>query len=165
MLISLQKVPRTAMARKDCLLPARARYVLGYLVYGIDEPVDGKPHIPVGKPLSGHQIAELLGVRQRYVYSLLADATFKTEFAAALAQKRQGYAAKAIDRIGEIIDSPNETAALNAAKAILGEDAKAPSVNVSVATQTNLAQDIRPGYIVRLPPELERKRSETEQKP
>ena len=153
MLISPQKVPRTAMARKDCLLPARARYVLGYMVYGVDEPVDGKPHIPVGKPLGAHQIAELLGVRRRYLYSLLADATFKTELAAALAQKRQGYAAKAIDRIGEIIDSPNESAALNASKAILGEDAKGPVVNVSVATQTNVGA-IRPGYVIRLPPDL-----------
>jgi hypothetical protein len=76
MLISLQKVPKTAMARKGCLLPARARYVLGYMTFGIDEPVPGKPHIPVGKPLGAHQVAELLGVRRRYVHSLLADPTF-----------------------------------------------------------------------------------------
>ena len=148
MLMSLQKVPKTAMARKGCLLPARARYVLGYMTFGIDEPVPGKPHIPVGKPLGAHQVAELLGVRRRYVYSLLADPTFKAELAQALAQKRQSYAPKALDRIGEIIDSPNEGAALRAAQTILGEDAKGPVVNVSVATQTNVA--FKPGYIIRL---------------
>ena len=118
--------------------------------HGVDEPVDGKPHIPVGRPLSPAHVAELLGVRRRYVLSLMSDPTFKIEFNAALTQKRQGYAAKAIDRIGEIIDSPNESAALNASKAILGEDAKGPVVNVSVATQNNVAA-IRPGYVVRLP--------------
>jgi hypothetical protein len=154
MLISLQKVPKTAMARKDCLLPARARYVLGYMTYGIEEPVPGKPHIPIGKPLGVAQIAELLGVRRRYVQSLLADATFRTELATAIAQMRQGYAAKAINRIAEIIDSPNEGVALRAAQAIIGDDAKGSTVNLSVATQTNVHADIKPGYVLKLPPDF-----------
>ncbi len=77
------------MARKDCLLPARARYALGYLVYGIDEPVEGKPHIPVGRPLSPAHVADLLGVRRRYVLGLLGDPTFKAEFDAAVALARR----------------------------------------------------------------------------
>jgi hypothetical protein len=154
MLISLQKVPKTAMARKDCLLPARARYVLGYMTFGVGEPIPSKPHIPVGKPLGINHIAELLGVRRRYVQSLLADPTFKTELAAAIAQMRQGYAAQAINRIAEIIDSPNEGVALRAAQAILGDDAKNPVVNVSVATQNNVATTIRPGYVIKLPADI-----------
>ena len=77
-------------------------------------------------PLGVAHIAELLGVRRRYVQSLLADATFKTELAAAIAQMRQNYAAKAINRMAEIIDSPNEGVALRAAQAIIGDDPKAP---------------------------------------
>jgi hypothetical protein len=153
MLKSLQKVPRTAVFPKDCTLPARARYALGYLVFGVDNPIPDRPDIPVGKPLSIAQAAELLGVRRKWVRGLLADQTFKLEFAAALAQLRQGYAPTAINRIAEIMDSDDESVALKAAKAILGEDAKSPVVNVNVETQTNFAA-IRPGYVIRLPPDL-----------
>jgi hypothetical protein len=147
MLISLQKVPRTVMARKDCLLPARARYALGYLVHGLDDPVDGKPHIPVGRPLSPQHVAELLGVRRRYVLNLLSDPTFKTEFNAALALKRQAATPEALHRITEIVGSDNEGVALRAAQVIIGDDAK-PSINVAV--QTNVGE-IKPGYVIRLP--------------
>jgi hypothetical protein len=146
------------MARKDCLLPARARYALGYLVHGVDEPVEGKPHIPVGQPLSPSAVAELLGVRRRWVLGLMSDPTFKTEFNAALALARQAAMPRAIHRMTEIVESENEGVALRAAQAIVGEDAKGPSISVSV--QNNVAGAIRPGYIVRLPPEVARRVNE-----
>jgi hypothetical protein len=149
MLISLQKVPRTVMARKDCLLPARARYALGYLVHGIDEPVPGKSHVPVGRPLSPQHVAELLGVRRRYVLDLMSDPTFKTEFVAALALKRLAATPEALHRITEIVGSDNEGVALRAAQTIVGDDTKGPSVSVSV--QNNVGA-IKPGYVIRLPP-------------
>jgi hypothetical protein len=152
MLISLQKVPRTVMARKDCLLPARARYALGYLVHGLDDPVEGKPHIPVGRPLSPQHVAELLGVRRRYVLNLLSDPIFKTEFNAALALKRQAATPEALHRITEIVGSDNEVVALRAAQTIVGDDTRGPSVSVNV--QTNVGAPIRPGYVIRLPPDL-----------
>jgi hypothetical protein len=148
MLISLQKVPRTVMARKDCLLPARARYALGYLVHGIDDPVEGKPQIPVGRPLSPAHVAELLGVRRRYVLSLMADPIFKTEFNAALALARQAATPRAMHRMTEIVESENEGVALRAAQAIVGEEKAALNVNVAVSNQ------IRPGYIIRMPAEI-----------
>ena len=43
---------------------------------------------------------------------------------------------------------------LDAAKAVLGEDAARLSVNVNVANQTNVAAAIRPGYILRLPKDM-----------
>jgi hypothetical protein len=155
MLKSLQKVPRTTVFPKDCALPARARYVLGYLVFGIDSPIPNRPDIPVGKPLTVAQVSELLGVRRSYVRGWLADQTFKLEFAAALAQVRQGHAPTAISRIAELMASESEGVALRAAQAMLGEDVKAPAVSVTVNNQTNLAAQIRPGYIVRLPADLQ----------
>jgi hypothetical protein len=137
MLMSLKKVPATVMARKDCLLPARARYALGYLVHGIGEPAPDRPDIPVGKPLSIPHVADLLGVRRKYVRGLLSDAIFKAEFAQALAAARAAYAPAAVHKLGSLINSDDERIALQASKAILGEDAKAPAVQVNV--QTNVA--------------------------
>jgi hypothetical protein len=123
---------------------------LGYLLFGVDEPVEGKPDIPVGRPLSPSAVAELLGVRRRYVLNLMSDPVFKTEFNVALALKRQAATPEALHRITEIVASDNEVVALRAAQAILGEDGKGPSVSVSV--ENNVA--VRPGYVVRLPPDL-----------
>jgi hypothetical protein len=136
------------MARKDCLLPARARYALGYLVHGIDDPVEGKPHIPVGRPLSPAHVAELLGVRRRYVLNLMSDPIFKTEFNAALALARQAATPRALHRMTQIVESENEGVALRAAQAIVGEEKAALNVNVAVSNQ------IRPGYIIRMPAEI-----------
>jgi hypothetical protein len=150
MLISLAKVPKTVMARKDCLLPARARYALGYLVHGIDEPIPDKPYIPVGRPLSPSAVAELLGVRRRYVLNLMSDPTFKIEFNAALALARLAATPRAIHRMTEIVESENEGVALRAAQAIVGDEKAGPNVNVRV--QNNVA--FKPGYIIRLRPDV-----------
>jgi hypothetical protein len=103
--------------------------------------------------LSPQHVAELLGVRRRYVLDLLSDPTFKTEFNAALALKRQAATPEALHRITEIVGSDNEGVALKAACVIVGEDAKGPSINVNV--QNNLVAPIRPGYVVRLPADLQ----------
>ena len=103
--------------------------------------------------MSPQHVAELLGVRRRYVLDLLSDPTFKTEFNAALALKRQAATPEALHRITEIVGSDNEGVALKAACVIVGEDAKGPSINVNV--QNNLVAPIRPGYVVRLPADLQ----------
>jgi hypothetical protein len=151
MLKELKNVPATRRPSNSGLTP-RAQVVLALMTYGIERQDPDHPNIPVGKPLGAYQIAEILGVRRRYVHNLLADAVFKTELGQALTQMRQGYAAKAINRIGEIIDSEDEDVALKAAKAILGEDVKGPVVSVNV--QTNVGTQIRPGYVIRLPADL-----------
>jgi hypothetical protein len=157
MLKELKNIPATRRQSNSGLTP-RAQVVLALTVYGLEEPDPDHPNIPAGKPVGAYQIAELLGVRRRYVHNLFADATFKTELAAALA-KRQAYAAKAIDRIGEIISSPNETAALNASKAILGEDVKAPAVSVTVNNQSRGSDPTRLCRpVASRPPSLTRRR-------
>ena len=148
-------------------LTPRARQVLALLAVGLDRADKNHPDIPIGKPLGPKQVRQVLGCPYSYVTGLMLDPVFKLEMAKAISAVRAGYAPAVIARLGDIaLESPDEGKAIAAGRVILGEDAKAPMVNVSVATQTNVAQDIRPGYIVRLPPDLERKRPETElQKP
>ena len=162
MLQNLNKLPAVKLRDESALSP-RAQTVLAYMVYGLDTP---HGDLPAGRPLGVQQVAELMGVRRSYVRGLLANPVFKAEYNQAIALARQAYAPEAVDRIAQAMRNTDDAIGLRAAVAMLGETAKAPVVNVSVATQTNVAQDIRPGYIVRLPPDLERKRSETElQKP
>jgi hypothetical protein len=95
----------------------------------------------------------------------MLDPVCKLELAKAISAVRAGYAPAVIARLGDsALESPDEGKAIAAARVILGEDVKAPVVNVSVAaTQTNVAAAIRPRYVIRLPPDLV---SETEhQKP
>jgi hypothetical protein len=56
----LKNVPATRRATNSALTP-RAQTVLGYLVFGIDEPDPDHPDIPTGKPLGPYQAAEVLG--------------------------------------------------------------------------------------------------------
>jgi hypothetical protein len=153
MLKSLRKVPATAWARKDCLLPARARYVPGYLVWGIDEPVPERPDIPVGKPLSIPHVADLLGVRRKYVRALLSDPIFRIELAYEISNCRLLLAPQALDALVKLLDWQGEGKAadaairLRAALAIIGEGHVAP-VNVNVGVQSTSAIQVRPGYVI-----------------
>jgi len=132
--------------------------VLSLLVHGIehrDSRINGGDH-PVGQPLSVAQVADLLKVRRAYVRDLMSDALFKTKYNAALSDARVALAPAAIAKIGELIEWKGEgkaadaNVALNASKTALGEDAKGFSVNVQVNNQTNIANAIRPGYVLDL---------------
>lgn len=116
-------------------LTDKHRLVLAHLVYGAPESD--------GRPMSIAEAAEKLKVRRAYIRGLLRDPLFKAEYAAMVSTMRLAFTPKAVARIGELIDSQAETVALNAAKAILGEDVKAPVINVAV--QANVAGP-RPGY-------------------
>jgi hypothetical protein len=64
--------------------------------------------------------------------------------------------ARMVHTMIKIADEPGDgtaadrTVRLKAALAVLGEEAKGVSVNVQVNNQTNLAQTIRPGYVLDL---------------
>ena len=149
MLQNLNKLPAVKLRDESALSP-RAQTVLAYMVYGLD-----KPHgdLPTGRPLGVQQVAELMGVRRSYVRGLLANPVFKVEYNQAIALARQAATPRAFHRIVELVESENEGIALRAAQAIVGDE-KGFSVNVNVATQTNIAAAIRPGYAIRLPADL-----------
>jgi hypothetical protein len=69
MLKGLRNIPATTRSTNPALTP-RAQTVLGYLVYGIDEPDPDHPDIPADKPLGPYQVAAILGVRRTYVRGL-----------------------------------------------------------------------------------------------
>jgi hypothetical protein len=137
---------RLKNAKPLAALTPKHEQVLGLLVHGGD----------VGGPLSVNEVAERLKVRRAYVRDLLTDPLFKTKYNAALADARAALAPQAIAKIGELIEWKGEgkaadaNVALNASKTALGEDAKGFSVNVQVNNQTNIANQIKPGYVLDL---------------
>jgi hypothetical protein len=152
----LKDLPATRRPTNLALTP-RAQTVLGYITYGIEQPDPDHPDIPVGRPLGPYHVAAILGVRRSYVRGLIADPVFKTEMARATADARAALQPKAMAVLGELLDWEGAGSSVDAnvraavAKTILGDDVRAPVVNVSVATQTNVHGDIRPGYVLKLP--------------
>jgi hypothetical protein len=159
MLQNLNKLPAVKLRDGSALSP-RAQTVLAYMVYGLD-----KPHgdLPAGRPLGVQQVAEVMGIRRSYVRHLLANPVFKVEFNQAIALARQAATPRALHRIAELVESENEGVALRAAQAIVGDE-RGASVSVNVQTVTNLAP-IRPGYAIRLPPDLAQKLETEHEKP
>jgi hypothetical protein len=158
MLKELKNVPATTRSTNPALTP-RAQTVLGYLVYGIEEPDPDHRDIPTDKPLGPYQVAAILGVRRAYIRDLMADPVFKTEIARATADARAELEPKAVSALGELLDWQGEGKAadanvrLNAAKTILSEDAMGFSVNMNV--QNNLVGGATQlGYVIRLPAKL-----------
>jgi hypothetical protein len=155
MLKELKNIPATPRLTNGALTP-REQTVLGYLTYGIDEPDPNHPDIPTGKPLGPYQVSTILGVRRKYVRSLLADPVFKAEMARATADARAALQPKAVHVLGELLEWRGEGKAAdanvvaNAAKAIIGDDLKA-GVNVSLNVNNQVGVALRPGYVIRLP--------------
>jgi hypothetical protein len=97
-----------------------------------------------------------LGLRRRNARQILASPGWQKIYAELLADMRSGAKAKALREIIDPVGREGEDKAadaklrLDAAKTVLGEEAKGVSVNVQVNNQTNAAQTIRPGYVLDL---------------
>jgi hypothetical protein len=135
-------------------LNERQRQVLSLLVHGLNHADADRPDVPLGRPLSAPEIAETLSCRRSYVRDLLSDPLFKTEMAKAVADARAALQPKALATLSENLDwvgdgrSADANVRTNAARTIMGDDAKAFSVNVQVNNQVN--SGIRPGYVLDL---------------
>jgi len=138
-------------------LTPKHRAIIVLLVHGLDRPHAAFPNLAVGQPLTANECADVLGLRRKYVRRLLNEAVFRTELNAAAHALRASAVPKALRQMIDLMDWQGDGRAadakvrLEAAKAILGEDGASLSVNVNVASQTNVG--IRPGYVLRLPPE------------
>lgn len=139
-------------------LTPRHEQVLALLVHGLeyrDSRLNGGDH-PVNQPLGVNQVAELLKVRRAYVRDLISDPLFKSKMQAAIANQRAALAPQAISTMAEVMTTVGDNTPadrrvrLDAAKTIMGEDAKGFSVNVQVNNQTNNNTTIRPGYVLDL---------------
>lgn len=146
------------LARMVPLLRLESQHlaVIDLLVNGLDRPLKALPDVPLGMPLSVETAATALEMRRAYIRRLLEDRLFKATYDKAVAAKRAALAPRAIQAIAELIDwqGHNEAAdagvRLKAAALALGDDAKG---GLSVNVQFNNQLAIRPGYVVRLPPD------------
>lgn len=134
----------TGVRRKPSTLErvtAKHERVIACLVYGDHH----------GNPLSINEICQTLRLRKSYVRDLLRDPRFKAEMAAHRDSLRAFVQPEAINKLISIMRTDGEGSPadrrlqMDAAKTILGDDAKAPLVNVGV--QVN--NETRPGYVLR----------------
>ena len=133
-------------------LTDKHRRIAAAMVYGLDGKVAEKYGLEAGKPLAPQTVADHFRVRRAYVRTLLADPLFKAEMAAQMANKRLGLMPEALERVANIMRSPNEPIALKASETILGETTRNQGVTVNVSQQTALfTAPIKPGYVLRLP--------------
>jgi hypothetical protein len=146
---------REARTRKDetslTRLSDKQRAILSALVYGLEGAAAEKHSLTPGKALTPIEAAAYFHVRRAYVRDLLDQPLFKAELMTQLANKRLACAPEALDRIGQAMRNQDDSIGLRAAVAMLGEKAGAAAIAVTVNNETNVAAQIRPGYIVRLP--------------
>jgi hypothetical protein len=137
-------------------LGERHKQLAELMTFGL-EGLDNKvPDKPIGQPLSLDDAAAVLGLRRRNARQILASPGWQKIYAQLLADVRTGAKARALREIIDLVGRVGEDKAadakvrLDAAKTVLGEDAKGVSVNVQVTNQTNVANAIRPGYVLDL---------------
>jgi hypothetical protein len=135
-------------------LEAKHLEIIEHLVYGLDRPHPDLPGLQLGQPLSVESAATALKVRRAYIRKLLAEPIFKSAYSRAMKDRREAATPRAIAKLEQMLDEPKASDVIRAAKILLGEDAKGFGVNVKVNNQTNVAQTIRPGYVLRLPPDI-----------
>lgn len=140
-------------------LQSRHRLMIEYLVWGISSPVVARiVGVATDVSLDFYTAADAARVRRREARRLVNDALFRTALADEIRNYRKSRAIRAIRTIEDVMeDVADNTAAdrkvrLQAATAMLGEDAKGPLVNVNVGGPT-IGTAVVPGYILDLRPE------------
>jgi hypothetical protein len=126
------------------------------MVFGLDALDDRLPEVAVGQPLSLEDAAAALGLRRRNARQIFETPAFRKMLTAKIADLRVGAHPRMIRNMIDIANDPGEgtaadrTVRLKASLAVLGEQAKDGGVTVNVGVQTNVATDIRPGYVLDL---------------
>jgi hypothetical protein len=127
--------------------------LLELMVWGVERPLPHYPEIAPRVPLSHLQAGDMLRMRRQYVRDLMQTPMWQRAMTAAVAALRNGEKAASWHTIIQLRDDPGEGKAadrkvqLEAAKTILGEQDKGPSVNV----QINNATTLTPGYVIKPP--------------
>jgi hypothetical protein len=140
----------------DVALGERHKQLAELMTFGLEELDNKFPDKPIGQPLSLDDAATVLGLRRRNARQILASPGWQKIYAQLLADVRTGAKARALREIIDLVGRVGEDKAadaklrLDAAKTVLGDDAKGISVNVQVNNQTNIANAIRPGYVLDL---------------
>jgi hypothetical protein len=124
-------------------------------VYGLEGRMAAKHSVEPGKGLGVNQVADVFRLRRRYVRSLLLDPVFSAELARAVNAKQQAHTPEALDRIIRIMRSEDERVAMKACQDIRGANKQGLNVSVGVGVAVAPHNGIVPGYVVRLPADLE----------
>jgi hypothetical protein len=135
-------------------LPPKGRLLVEYLVHGADTPQSREMGLPTDRPLSLGEACKLLRLRKRNARQLLATPEAERLMVAAIASLRNGSKGRAMAKIIELVERPVVSAAdgslaLDAARTVLGEDAKGITVNIGAGAGSTF--NVRPGYVIREP--------------
>jgi hypothetical protein len=144
---------RSTLRRPLVALNDKGRAILAAMVYGLEGKMAEKNGVEPGKGLGVNQVADVFRLRRRYVRSLLLDPLFSAELARAVNAKQQAHTPEALDRTISLMRSEDERVALKACQDIRGAGRQGLNVSVGVAVAPHVG--IRPGYVIKLPPELE----------
>ena len=143
-------------AAGEVALTERDDRLADVMVYGLDAPDDRLPEVTVGRPLSLEEAATALGLRRRNARQIFATPAFRRMLNEKIIALRTSAHPRMIRNMIDIANDPGEgtaadrTVRLKASLAVLGEQAKDGGVTVNVGVQTNVAADIRPGYVLDL---------------
>jgi hypothetical protein len=136
-------------------LGARHRLLAELIVFGTDHRRTERLGLPLNEPLTLEQAAAVLNIKRRNARQIFSLPAFQKMLTQAIGDLRSGARPRAIKTLIDMMtDEGAGTAAdkavrIKAAMALLDEG-KGVSVNVQVNNQTNLAQTIRPGYVLDL---------------
>lgn len=136
-------------------LHPRHLLVIEKLVHGVDRPNRAIPDIAPGTPLTANQAADVLNFKRRYVRRLCLEPIFIAKLTQEMNALRSAAKPKAIKKMVDLVDwigeggAADAKVALEASKAVLGEEAKGISINVGINNQMGV--HIKPGYVVRMP--------------
>lgn len=136
-------------------LHPRHLLVIEKMVHGVDQPNRAIPDVEPGVPLTANQTADVLNFKRRYVRRLCLEPIFIAKLTQEMNALRSAAKPRAIKKMVDLVDWKGEggaadaKVALEASKAVLGEEAKGISINVGV--HNHLGVHIKPGYVVRMP--------------
>lgn len=160
----LERIDPVRYKRPERLTALQARHLLmvEYLVWGIASPAIARiVGVAQNVPLDFYTAADAARVRRREARRLVNDPLFRGALADEIRNYRKSRAMRAILTIEDVMnDAAENTAAdrkvrLQAANALLGEEAKGPLVNVNVNTQLNNGMPMVPGYVLDLRPDAD----------
>jgi hypothetical protein len=123
------------------------------MTFGTDCARAKRLGLPLNEALTLEQAADVLDVRRRNCRQVFRLPAFRALLTARIGELRDAGKARAVARMVSLIDERGENTAadrsvmLKASQAVLGDESKAPVVNVGV----QLGVAVKAGYVIRLP--------------
>jgi hypothetical protein len=139
-------------------LDGRGKLLVEYMSSGLPQKladVASRIGVTPGQPLTIEQAADILHIRRRNARWISRQAVFQKALAGEVEAIRSGAKIRAVRKLAELVDEPGEGSAadrkvqMQAATAILGEQAKGPGFTVNTSIYNGVT--LQAGIVVRLP--------------